>query len=144
MALFGLVAMLTQDVIVLGTIVGAILVEYASWRWIFWLIAIIAVPIAILCVVLIPQTPRNEENKKSTFDFVGVFLLTGEHFYTRFCVYSNAWMPVSVILFVYALTSGSVQSWKSAGVLAPLFVSVALAAGFFIWETRIDEDSAAL
>ncbi|KAB5592438.1 MFS general substrate transporter [Ceratobasidium theobromae] len=112
---------------VLGTIVGAILVEYASWRWIFWLIAIIAVPIAILCVVLIPQTPRNEENKKSTFDFVGVFLLT-----------------VSVILFVYALTSGSVQSWKSAGVLAPLFVSVALAAGFFIWETRIDEDSAAL
>ena len=112
---------------VLGTIVGAILVEYASWRWIFWVITIIAVPIAITCTILIPKTPRNEENAKSTFDFVGVSLLT-----------------VAVILFVYALTSGSVQGWKAAGVLAPLFISVALVVGFFVWETRIDENSAAL
>ncbi|CAE6446291.1 unnamed protein product [Rhizoctonia solani] len=112
---------------VLGTIIGAILVEYTSWRWIFWLIAIIAVPISIISTILIPKTARNEENKKTTFDFVGVFLLT-----------------VAVILFVYALTSGSVEGWRAAGVLAPLFVSVALAVAFFVWEARIDEDSAAL
>ncbi|KAF8605943.1 MFS general substrate transporter [Ceratobasidium sp. AG-I] len=112
---------------VLGTIIGAILVEYASWSWIFWLIALLAVPISISCVVLIPKTPRKLENKKSTFDFVGVFLLTA-----------------SVILFVYALTSGSVEGWTSAGVLAPLFISVALAVSFFVWEAKIDEDSAAL
>ncbi|KAB5592439.1 MFS-type transporter [Ceratobasidium theobromae] len=95
--------------------------------WIFWLIAMVAIPIAISSIFLIPKTPRIEENKKSTFDFVGVFLLT-----------------VSVILFVYALTSGSIKSWASAGVLAPLFVSIALAIGFFVWETRIDEGNAAL
>ncbi|KAF8757716.1 MFS general substrate transporter [Rhizoctonia solani] len=72
-------------------------------------------------------TAQNKENKKSTFDFVGVFLLT-----------------VAVILFVYALTSGSVEGWRAAGVLAPLFVAVALAVAFFFWEARIDEDSAAL
>ncbi|QRV74162.1 major facilitator superfamily transporter [Ceratobasidium sp. AG-Ba] len=110
-----------------GTIVGAILVQYASWRWIFWLISIIAVPISISCVILIPKTPRNPEHKKATFDFVGVFVLT-----------------TSTILFVYALTSGSVEGWKAPGVLAPLFVSVALAVSFFIWETRIDEASASL
>ncbi|CAE6494821.1 unnamed protein product [Rhizoctonia solani] len=112
---------------VLGTIVGAIFVQYTSWRWIFWLIATISVPISIVCIFLIPKTARNEENKKSNFDFVGVFLLT-----------------VGAILFVYALTSGSVKGWKTAGVLAPLFVSVTLAVSFFIWETRIDEDNAAL
>ncbi|KAF8605945.1 MFS general substrate transporter [Ceratobasidium sp. AG-I] len=111
----------------LGTIIGAILVEYTSWSWIFWLIALLAVPISISCIFLIPKTPRNLENKKTSFDFVGVFLLT-----------------VSVILFVYALTSGSVEGWKSAGVLAPLFVSIALAVSFFVWEAKIDKDGAAL
>ncbi|CAE6413017.1 unnamed protein product [Rhizoctonia solani] len=112
---------------VFGTVIGAILVEYTSWRWIFWLIAIIAVPISITCTILIPKTSRNEENKKSNFDFVGVFLLT-----------------VAVILFVYALTSGSVEGWRAAGVLAPLFVSIALTVAFFLWEAHINEDSAAL
>ncbi|KAG8693514.1 hypothetical protein FRC09_010458 [Ceratobasidium sp. 395] len=112
---------------VLGTMVGAILVQYASWRWIFWLISIIAIPISIACVLLIPKTPRNPEHKKTKFDFVGVFMLT-----------------VSAILFVYALTSGSVEGWTAAGVLAPLFVSIALATSFFVWETRIDERNASL
>jgi high-affinity Fe2+/Pb2+ permease len=57
---------------------------------------------------------------------------------------SNTLSPASAILFVYALTSGSVEGWTAAGVLAPLFVSVALAVSFFFWENRIDEDSAAL
>jgi high-affinity Fe2+/Pb2+ permease len=57
---------------------------------------------------------------------------------------SDALSPASAILFVYALTSGSVEGWTAAGVLAPLFVSVALAVSFFVWETRINEDSAAL
>ncbi|KAG8772074.1 hypothetical protein FRC12_003256 [Ceratobasidium sp. 428] len=107
--------------------VGAILVQYASWRWIFWLISIIAIPISIACVLLIPKTPRNPEHKETKFDFVGVFMLT-----------------VSAILFVYALTSGSVEGWTAAGVLAPLFVSIALATSFFVWETRIDERNASL
>ncbi|EUC54872.1 MFS general substrate transporter [Rhizoctonia solani AG-3 Rhs1AP] len=112
---------------VLGTIVGALFAEYTSWKWIFWLIAIIAVPISITCIVLIPKTARNKENEKSTFDFVGVFLLT-----------------VGMILFIYALTTGSVAGWKEAGVLTPLFVSVALVIAFFLWEARIDENNAAL
>jgi hypothetical protein len=57
---------------------------------------------------------------------------------------SNILRPASAILFVYALTSGSVEGWTAAGVLAPLFVSVALAVSFFVWETRIDEECAAL
>ncbi|QRW17197.1 major facilitator superfamily transporter [Rhizoctonia solani] len=46
---------------VLGTIVGAVLVNTLH---------------GVICIILIPKTAQNKENKKSTFDFVGVFLLT--------------------------------------------------------------------
>ncbi|KAG9110293.1 hypothetical protein FRC07_008204 [Ceratobasidium sp. 392] len=112
---------------VLGTMVGAIFVQYASWRWIFWLIAMIALPIAAACILLIPTTPSHEGAKVSQLDFMGVSTLTA-----------------AIILFVYALTTGSVSPWASAGVLVPLFISVGLVVTFFVWETRVDEKNAAL
>ncbi|KAF8599786.1 MFS general substrate transporter [Ceratobasidium sp. AG-I] len=112
---------------VLGTLVGAILVQYASWRWVFWFIALIALPIAASCVYLIPKTPSHEGTKASQLDFVGVSALI-----------------TAIILFIYALTTGSISSWKSAGVLAPFFVSVALMIAFFLWEAHVDEKNASL
>ncbi|KAG8720151.1 hypothetical protein FRC09_010038 [Ceratobasidium sp. 395] len=112
---------------VLGTMVGAIFVQYASWRWIFWLIAMIALPIAAACILLIPTVPSHDGAKVSQLDFIGVSTLTA-----------------AIILFVYALTTGSVSPWASAGVLVPLFVAVALVVAFFVWETRVDEKNAAL
>ncbi|KAG8697009.1 hypothetical protein FRC08_006788 [Ceratobasidium sp. 394] len=87
----------------------------------------IALPIAAACIYLIPTTPRHNGTKVSQLDFVGVSTLTA-----------------AIILFVYALTTGSVSPWTSAGVLVPLFVSVALVVAFFVWETRVDEKNAAL
>ncbi|KAG8721845.1 hypothetical protein FRC08_009646 [Ceratobasidium sp. 394] len=112
---------------VLGTIIGAILVQYASWRWVFWIIAIMALPIAGASIVLIPTTPRRNDTKISQVDFVGVSTLTA-----------------AIILFVYALTTGSISPWASAGVLVPFFISIVLVAAFFVWETRVDEKDAAL
>jgi predicted MFS family arabinose efflux permease len=60
--------------------VGAIFVQYASWRWIFWLIAMIALPIAAACIYLIPTTPSHADSKISQLDFVGVSTLTGSSF----------------------------------------------------------------
>ncbi|GAB1522708.1 hypothetical protein RhiTH_005830 [Rhizoctonia solani] len=110
-----------------GTIIGAILVEYASWRWIFWIIAIISIPAAAACVFLIPSSPRNNKAKASQLDALGVFILIA-----------------AIVLFVYALTTGSVSGWRSGGVLAPFFVSIALFLAFFFWEARVDEANAAL
>ncbi|CEL53947.1 Puromycin resistance protein pur8 OS=Streptomyces alboniger GN=pur8 PE=3 SV=1 [Rhizoctonia solani AG-1 IB] len=112
---------------VLGTIIGAILVEYASWRWIFWIISIISIPAATACIFLIPDSPRRKEAKASQLDAIGVFILIA-----------------AIVLFVYALTTGSVSGWRSGGVLAPFFVSIALFVAFFFWETRVDEANAAL
>ncbi|KAB5587840.1 MFS general substrate transporter [Ceratobasidium theobromae] len=112
---------------VLGTVIGAILVEYTSWRWIFWVISILSIPAATACIFLIPASERRKEAKVSQLDALGISILIA-----------------AIVLFVYALTTGSVSGWKSGGVLAPFFISVALFVAFFVWEIRVDEANAAL
>ena len=64
--------------LVLGTIIGAILVEYASWRWIFWVISIISIPAATACIFLIPGSSHRKEAKISQLDALGVMILVGK------------------------------------------------------------------
>jgi hypothetical protein len=48
------------------------------------------------------------------------------------------------VLLIYAVTSGSTTGWATAGVIAPLVISIFLLAGFFYYETLISPDSAAV
>jgi MFS family permease len=118
---------------VLGLIIGAIFVEYANWRWVFWFATIIALPVAAMCALLVPKQvatgdriqPSREKLRR--LDIPGVSTLT-----------------CALILFIFAVTSGSTAGWKSAMVLAPLFISVALIAAFLVWQTRVPEKYAAV
>lgn len=51
---------------------------------------------------------------------------------------------VALILFIYAITSGSSTGWGSAGVIAPLILSIFMVVGFFFYETRIPSSVAAV
>ena len=51
---------------------------------------------------------------------------------------------VALVLFIFAVTSGTTSGWGSAGVLAPLIIAVFLVFGFFYFETRIPADRAAI
>ncbi|KAF8836849.1 hypothetical protein BDN67DRAFT_973657, partial [Paxillus ammoniavirescens] len=53
-------------------------------------------------------------------------------------------LTVAIILFIFALTSGSADGWATAQVLVPLIMSVLMVAGFFYWETVIPVDKAAI
>ncbi|WP_099088779.1 MDR family MFS transporter [Weissella cibaria] len=70
MAVVGLPIMLGP---ILGPVIGGIVLEYASWRWIFY----INVPIVILATILIAwKLPTFEaKNRQASFDVVGVTLL---------------------------------------------------------------------
>lgn len=67
---------------VLGLIIGAIFVQFAGWPWVFWFVALIAVPIGCVCVWLLPS-PHREVDKRPTkgrwrtLDLGGVSILTG-------------------------------------------------------------------
>ncbi|EGO18976.1 hypothetical protein SERLADRAFT_358714 [Serpula lacrymans var. lacrymans S7.9] len=51
---------------------------------------------------------------------------------------------VALILFIFAVTSGSIDGWGSAAVIAPLVISAFLLLAFFLWEARLPESHAAL
>lgn len=142
--------------IVCGLVIGALFTQLAEWVWVFYFNAIVCVPVAALCVFLIPSDAagtkhhhpshshshqeghghtlkdaeekiKEETQKAKGLDLIGVSILT-----------------IALILFIYAVTTGSVSSWSSAGVLAPLIISLFVALAFFIYETRIPGHKAAL
>ncbi|CCM01857.1 uncharacterized protein FIBRA_03928 [Fibroporia radiculosa] len=115
---------------VLGLIIGAIFVQYASWRWVFWFVAIVAFMIAGACVLLVPPQEEQvyvEGARWKSLDLGGVSILTA-----------------ALILFIFAITSGSSDGWGSALVIAPLIISIFMVAGFFFFETRIPASKAAV
>ena len=75
---------------VFGTIISALFVEFADYRWIFWFTTILAIPAAILCIVLVPSQERPSEESRSAqrrvenlkkLDVVVVTDLTGGYFF---------------------------------------------------------------
>lgn len=116
---------------VLGLIIGAIFVQFANWSWVFWFVAILAIPIGGLCMWLAPTPRRGIDEPQSQrwkqLDLGGVSILTA-----------------ALILFIFAITSGSTVGWATAEVLVPLVISVFGVAGFFFFETRIPASTAAV
>ncbi|KAI0044795.1 hypothetical protein FA95DRAFT_1496538 [Auriscalpium vulgare] len=119
---------------VLGLVIGGIFVEFASWHWVFWFVTVVGAPIALICIFLIPPPPRRPDLdalspsvRFKTLDLVGVSILTA-----------------ALVLFIFAVTSGSTVGWPTAEVLVPLFVAVLLFVAFFVYETRIPTERAAV
>ncbi|CAA7263630.1 unnamed protein product [Cyclocybe aegerita] len=121
--------------IVIGLIIGALFVSYASWPWVFYFSAIVSTVITVALFILVPNIQRTglHESRAAKFlrfkrlDLVGVGAFTA-----------------SLVLFIFAVTSGSIDGWGSAKVLAPLVISVFLMVLFFGWEAYLPESYAAL
>jgi hypothetical protein len=100
---------------------------------VFWFAAALALPLAGLCALLVPHQTRTEDRaqpareKLRRLDLGGVAILTA-----------------ALVLFIFAITSGSTAGWKSAMVLAPLVISVVAIGAFFVYETQIPEEYAAM
>ncbi|KAG1895776.1 major facilitator superfamily domain-containing protein [Suillus fuscotomentosus] len=112
---------------VLGLMIGAMFVQWASY-----LLGVLVS--ALACAFIIPPEIANTKDnlepaaaKWKSLDLLGVTILT-----------------VALILFIFAVTSGSTDGWASAAVLVPLIISIMMVIGFFYWETRIHVDTAAI
>ncbi|KAH7886610.1 major facilitator superfamily domain-containing protein [Phlebopus sp. FC_14] len=120
---------------VLGLLIGAMFVQWATFHWVFWFVGLVAVPVALFCFVVVPQDITKSSNniepqsgaKWKSLDAIGVAILT-----------------VAVILFIFAVTSGSAYGWGTAEVIVPLIISVLLMVGFFYWETLLPVENAAI
>ncbi|KIM87717.1 hypothetical protein PILCRDRAFT_258683 [Piloderma croceum F 1598] len=118
---------------VLGLIIGAIFVQFMSWRWVFWFMALMITPIALACVIIVPpQVARaadlqSKTSKFKSLDLPGISFLT-----------------VALVLFIFALTSGSTKGWRSPLVLVSLISAICLIGCFLCWETLLPVEMATI
>ncbi|KAI0049700.1 MFS general substrate transporter [Auriscalpium vulgare] len=113
---------------VLGIVIGGVFVQWASWRWDYWFTCMMGLPIAIISILITPQSaPRPHKPSWRRLDLGGVVLITA-----------------AIILFIYGITTGSSSGWKDAKVIAPLILSVLLATAYFILEAKLDPHMASL
>jgi EmrB/QacA subfamily drug resistance transporter len=99
---------------VLGPLGGGVLVQVASWRWIF---AINVIPVAITLVLL--RRLRADTREPGHVDVIGAAL----------CALGLGGP-------VFALIEQPTYGWTSPRVLVPLLGGIALFAAFLIWERR--------
>ncbi|KAF9043112.1 major facilitator superfamily domain-containing protein [Panaeolus papilionaceus] len=128
-ALFGAMGALGN---VLGLIIGALFVSFVSWPWVFYFSAIVAFAVCIGTALLIPDrrpvlTHEPAASKFKRLDIVGAIIFAA-----------------CLILFIFSLTSSSLEGWTSAQTLAPLVISLLAVLAFFAWEAHLPESYAAL
>ncbi|PPQ76872.1 hypothetical protein CVT24_008637 [Panaeolus cyanescens] len=130
-ALFGAMGALGN---VLGLIISALFVYFISWPWVFYFSAIVAFAVCFGTAVLIPErrpsaSPLSESlaSKFKRLDILGAMIFAA-----------------TLILFIFSLTSSSLEGWGSARAIAPLVISVFTLIAFFFWEAFIPESHAAL
>lgn len=73
--------------LVFGTMIAAVFIQFADYRWIFFFSSMLGIPAALVCLVLVPA-PRSAQrdngavfssrlHKLKKLDLAGVSILTG-------------------------------------------------------------------
>ncbi|HET6876171.1 MAG TPA: DHA2 family efflux MFS transporter permease subunit [Jatrophihabitans sp.] len=99
----------------LGLLLGGILTEYLTWRWVLF----VNVPIGIALIAGAFLYLHESERHEGRFDFIGAVL-------------SVAGMLGVVYGFIHAANDG----WNNAVTIGTLVAAVILLGAFFLWETR--------
>lgn len=102
-----------------GPILSGLLVEYATWRWIF----LLNIPVAAAALVLVPRlvTPDapGAEGRHRALDLPGAVLVTA-----------------GLTGVVFGLVKAASDPWGSAQVLGPLLVGAGLVVVFVLYQAR--------
>jgi EmrB/QacA subfamily drug resistance transporter len=98
----------------LGLLLGGILTEYLSWRWVLF----VNVPIGVILVFGAFLYLHESERHRGRLDFLGAGLST-----------------VGMLGVVYGFINAAQHGWSNGVTVAVLCAAVVLLAAFFVWET---------
>ncbi|CAK3743617.1 drug resistance [Lecanosticta acicola] len=108
---------------VFGNILGGVVGQYATWKWAFWILAILAalVTLAGWYLIPLPTAPPAESKVKNAVDWVGGVLVT-----------------VGLVILLFALTEGNVVGWSTPWIPVLIVVSILLVAAFVLWQLYLE------
>ena len=112
----GIYAAITAGGAAVGLILGGVLTEYASWRWVFF----VNLPIAGVAVLgAVAVLPHSRDEDAQGFDVAGAVLVTG-----------------GLMALVYGLVKGNDHGWGSGQTVGVLALAGVLLAAFVVVQLR--------
>ncbi|KAG7104066.1 Low affinity ammonium transporter like protein [Verticillium longisporum] len=114
---------------VFGNLIAGFIAQYADWKWIFGVKAILAGMVAAAGFFVIPPPPppppslEGQPNKiKQSVDWIGGALIT-----------------VGMLALLYALTEGNVVGWDRPWIPVIIVVSLIIIAVFVFWQRHLEK-----
>ncbi|KAG9581035.1 drug resistance protein, partial [Aureobasidium melanogenum] len=108
---------------VMGNLLGGLVAQYASWRWIFWILSIMAFLVTVAGYFIVPKAPpRQDSELKKSVDWIGAFLVT-----------------VGVLVLLFALAEGNVVGWGKAYIPVLIVLSILFIVTFVAWQLYLEK-----
>jgi EmrB/QacA subfamily drug resistance transporter len=101
-----------------GVLLGGIITEVLSWRWVLLINPPIAIGAAVVAYVVV--TERRRERDETVFDLAGALTLT-----------------IGQMVLVYGVVEAGLKGWGTFAALGPIVLGLVLLGSFGLIETRV-------
>ncbi|KAI5210666.1 drug resistance protein [Aureobasidium subglaciale] len=110
---------------IMGNLLGGVVVQYAKdWRWVFWILSVMALTVTIAGYLIIPSAPPRPQPRtelKKSIDWAGAILIT-----------------VGILILLFALAQGNVVGWRKPYIAVLIVLSIACTVIFVFWQLYLE------
>ncbi len=101
-----------------GVLLGGIITQYLSWRWVLLINPPIAIAAALVARAVVTERRRAQDG--ASFDLAGALTLT-----------------IGQMILVFGVVEAGLKGWGSLAALGPIVIGALMLAGFGVIESRV-------